>query len=149
MHSKPKLGSTDCTSQAVYSSHGQASPQQGDLRLSGPPSGQGAGGGARTRDRMVPADLRADSLATVPPTPQTSVIKGFRMASGVSKDVIKPFMGQGDVGAWIQKVELVAKLTKVKDVASFLPLYLEGNALAVYLELSNHDKSEVDASKRH
>ncbi|GFO34464.1 hypothetical protein PoB_006096900 [Plakobranchus ocellatus] len=44
-------------------------PQQGDLRLSGPPSGQGAGGGARTRDRRVPADLRADSLATVPPTP--------------------------------------------------------------------------------
>ncbi|GFN78078.1 hypothetical protein PoB_000458400 [Plakobranchus ocellatus] len=46
-----------------------ASPQQGDFRLSGPPSGQGAGGGARTRDRRVPADLRADSLATVPPTP--------------------------------------------------------------------------------
>ncbi|GFN76900.1 hypothetical protein PoB_000340600 [Plakobranchus ocellatus] len=45
-----------------------ASPQQGDLRLSGPPSGQDAGGGARTRDRRVPADLRADSLATVPPT---------------------------------------------------------------------------------
>ncbi|GFO18692.1 hypothetical protein PoB_004519700 [Plakobranchus ocellatus] len=42
-----------------------ASPQQGDLRLSDPPSGQGAGGGARTRDRRVPADLRADSLATV------------------------------------------------------------------------------------
>ncbi|GFO49094.1 hypothetical protein PoB_007559900 [Plakobranchus ocellatus] len=50
-----------------------ASPQQGDLRLSGPPSGQGAGGGARTRDRRIPADLRADSLATVPPTsPQLS-----------------------------------------------------------------------------
>ncbi|GFO26263.1 hypothetical protein PoB_005276800 [Plakobranchus ocellatus] len=44
-------------------------PQQGDLRLSGPPSGQGAGGGARTRDRKVPEDLRADSLATKPPTP--------------------------------------------------------------------------------
>ncbi|GFN86294.1 hypothetical protein PoB_001280000 [Plakobranchus ocellatus] len=44
-------------------------PQQGDLRLSGPPSGQGAGSGARTRDKRVPADLRADSLATVPPTP--------------------------------------------------------------------------------
>ncbi|GFN97389.1 hypothetical protein PoB_002389500 [Plakobranchus ocellatus] len=38
-----------------------SSPQQGDLRLSGPPSGQGAGSGARTRDRRVPADLRADS----------------------------------------------------------------------------------------
>ncbi|GFO05595.1 histone-lysine N-methyltransferase SETMAR [Plakobranchus ocellatus] len=44
-------------------------PQQGDLRLSGPPSGQGAGSGARTRDRRVPADLRADSQATVLPTP--------------------------------------------------------------------------------
>ncbi|GFO42539.1 hypothetical protein PoB_006904400 [Plakobranchus ocellatus] len=29
--------------------------------------GQGAGGGARTRDRRVPANLRVDSLATVPP----------------------------------------------------------------------------------
>ncbi|GFN81349.1 hypothetical protein PoB_000785500 [Plakobranchus ocellatus] len=37
-----------------------ASPQQGDLRLSGPPSGQGAGGGAGTR--RVPADLRADFM---------------------------------------------------------------------------------------
>ncbi|GFN98843.1 hypothetical protein PoB_002534900, partial [Plakobranchus ocellatus] len=45
------------------------SPQQGDLRLSGPPSGQGAGSGAGTRDRRVPADLRADSQATVLPTP--------------------------------------------------------------------------------
>ncbi|GFN88539.1 hypothetical protein PoB_001504500, partial [Plakobranchus ocellatus] len=36
-----------------------ASPQQGDLRLLSPPSGQDAGGGARTRDRRVPADLRA------------------------------------------------------------------------------------------
>ncbi|GFO27061.1 hypothetical protein PoB_005356600 [Plakobranchus ocellatus] len=35
----------------------------------GPPSGQGAGVGARTRDRRVPADLTADLLATVPPTP--------------------------------------------------------------------------------
>ncbi|GFO22396.1 hypothetical protein PoB_004890100 [Plakobranchus ocellatus] len=48
-----------------------ASPQKGDLRLSGPPSGQGAGGGTRIRDRMVRADLRASSLDTVPPTPHT------------------------------------------------------------------------------
>ncbi|GFO03394.1 hypothetical protein PoB_002989900 [Plakobranchus ocellatus] len=39
-----------------------ASPPQGDLRLSGPPSGKGAGGGVRARDRMIPADIRADSL---------------------------------------------------------------------------------------
>ncbi|GFO19201.1 hypothetical protein PoB_004570600 [Plakobranchus ocellatus] len=46
-----------------------ASPQQGDLKLSGPPPGQGASGGARTRDRRVSVDLRTDSLVTVPPTP--------------------------------------------------------------------------------
>ncbi|GFN75713.1 hypothetical protein PoB_000221900 [Plakobranchus ocellatus] len=43
-------------------------PQQGDLRLLGPPSGQGAGSGARTRDRRSAADLRAESLTAVPPT---------------------------------------------------------------------------------
>ncbi|GFO13878.1 hypothetical protein PoB_004038300 [Plakobranchus ocellatus] len=42
------------------------SPQQGDRRLSGPPSGQGAGGGARIRNRGVTVDLRTDSLATEP-----------------------------------------------------------------------------------
>ncbi|GFO22100.1 hypothetical protein PoB_004860500 [Plakobranchus ocellatus] len=35
-------------------------------QLSGPPSGQGTDGGARTRDRRVLAELRADSLATMP-----------------------------------------------------------------------------------
>ncbi|GFO23810.1 hypothetical protein PoB_005031500, partial [Plakobranchus ocellatus] len=39
------------------------SPQKSDLNLSGPPSGQGIRGGARTRDRAVPADLRAALLA--------------------------------------------------------------------------------------
>ncbi|GFO23940.1 hypothetical protein PoB_005044500 [Plakobranchus ocellatus] len=46
-----------------------ASAHQGDLRLSGPMSGQGTGDGARTRDIRVLADLRADSLATVPLMP--------------------------------------------------------------------------------
>ncbi|GFO31559.1 hypothetical protein PoB_005806400 [Plakobranchus ocellatus] len=51
-------------------------PQRGDPRLSGPPSGQGNGGLARTRDRWVPADLRAESLTTVPPTgPDITIIK--------------------------------------------------------------------------
>ncbi|GFO43535.1 hypothetical protein PoB_007004000 [Plakobranchus ocellatus] len=48
----------------------ECNPQQDDLRLLGPPSGQGAGSGTRTRDRRVPADLRADSLTTIPPTPK-------------------------------------------------------------------------------
>ncbi|GFO45873.1 hypothetical protein PoB_007237800 [Plakobranchus ocellatus] len=45
------------------------SPLQADLRLLRPPSGQSAGSGARTRDRSVSADPRADSLTTLPPTP--------------------------------------------------------------------------------
>ncbi|GFN80826.1 hypothetical protein PoB_000733200 [Plakobranchus ocellatus] len=46
-----------------------ARPQQDDLRLSGPPSGRGAGGWARsTHDRRIHAVLRADSQATVPST---------------------------------------------------------------------------------
>ncbi|GFO12873.1 hypothetical protein PoB_003937800 [Plakobranchus ocellatus] len=48
-----------------------ASPQQGDLRLSGPPSGQDTSGVAQTHDTWVLADLRVDLLATVPPTPPT------------------------------------------------------------------------------
>ncbi|GFN88753.1 hemicentin-1 [Plakobranchus ocellatus] len=39
------------------------------VNTSGPPSGQGADGGARTCDIRVPADLRVKSLSTVPPTP--------------------------------------------------------------------------------
>ncbi|GFO19174.1 hypothetical protein PoB_004567900 [Plakobranchus ocellatus] len=41
-----------------------ASLQEGDLRLPGPPTGQGAGGGARTRDKRAPADIGADSLTS-------------------------------------------------------------------------------------
>ncbi|GFO47056.1 hypothetical protein PoB_007356100 [Plakobranchus ocellatus] len=46
-----------------------ASPQQDNLRLSVPPSGESASDGARTRDRWIPEDLRADPLSTVPTTP--------------------------------------------------------------------------------
>ncbi|GFN91646.1 hypothetical protein PoB_001815200 [Plakobranchus ocellatus] len=53
----------------IFAVHGTLFPQQGDVRLSGHPSGQVTGSGARTRDRRVPADLRADSQATVLPTP--------------------------------------------------------------------------------
>ncbi|GFO11036.1 hypothetical protein PoB_003754100 [Plakobranchus ocellatus] len=54
----------------AWRAQGKPSTQQGDLGLSGPTSSHGAGGGARTRDRRVPADLSADSLATMPLTPQ-------------------------------------------------------------------------------
>ncbi|GFS13401.1 Pol polyprotein [Elysia marginata] len=61
--------------------------------------------------------------------------------------MLKVFSGEGDVGAWIQKVELVARLTKVTDFASFLLLYLEGNTLAVYLEMGDKEKTDATVIK--
>ncbi|GFO28123.1 general transcription factor ii-i repeat domain-containing 2-like protein [Plakobranchus ocellatus] len=43
---------------------------EADLKPSGPPSGQGAGGGARARERKVPSYFRASLLSTVLPTRQ-------------------------------------------------------------------------------
>lgn len=63
----------------------------------------------------------------------------------ISSDMIKPFKGEGDVISWIKKVQLVAKLQKITDLASFLPLYLEGDALALYLEMGDQD--QADAAK--
>ena len=60
-------------------------------------------------------------------------------------DIIKPFKGDGDVYVWLKKVELVAKLTGMTDEALLIPLYLEGGALAVYMEMEEADQS--DASK--
>ena len=69
------------------------------------------------------------------------------MESGLkrlSKDVIPPFSGDGDVVGWIKKVKLVAKLQKVQDLASFIPLFLHGDALALYLEMSNEDQVRAE-----
>ncbi|GFN79852.1 hypothetical protein PoB_000635800 [Plakobranchus ocellatus] len=46
-----------------------ASPQQGDLRFSGPTPGQGAGGLAQTHARRVLTDFTAGLLSTMPSTP--------------------------------------------------------------------------------
>ena len=43
--------------------------------------------------------------------------------------------------AFITKVELVAALKKkIDDEAKFLPLYLEGHALAIYLEMGETER---------
>ena len=45
------------------------------------------------------------------------------MASKVTSDMIKPFTGEDDVMAWLKKVKLVAKLQKIADLATLLPLF--------------------------
>ena len=44
--------------------------------------------------------------------------------------------------SFITKVELVAALKKIDDEAKFLPLYLEGHALAIYLEMDETEQKD-------
>ena len=76
-------------------------------------------------------------FASIVRTPNHKLFRPtVKMADDRITSVLKPFNGEGDVTAWLSKVELVVKLTKKKtDLAAIIPLYLEGGALAVYLEL--------------
>ena len=62
----------------------------------------------------------------------------------ISSDVIKPFSGVGDVVAWLKKVRLVARLQNVDDVASLVPSYPEGDALALYMEMEETSQRDIE-----
>ena len=62
----------------------------------------------------------------------------------LGKDVIPPFSGESHVVGWIKMVKLVAKLQKVQNLASFIPLFLHGDAVALPLEMSNEDQVQVE-----
>lgn len=62
----------------------------------------------------------------------------------ISSDMMRCYDGSGDVVAWMKKAKLVARLMEIKDLASFIPLYLEGDALALYLEMSEEDQLKVE-----
>ena len=65
------------------------------------------------------------------------------MLGKISHDMIKPFNGEGDVAAWLRKVRLVAKLQNITESASLIPLSLEGDALALYLEMNEREQRDV------
>ena len=71
------------------------------------------------------------------------VIMSRKMKIGI--DMMRCYDGTDDVVAWLKKAKLVAILTEIKDIASFIALYLEGDALALYLEMSEVD--QLDAGK--
>ena len=60
----------------------------------------------------------------------------------LSSDILRSFMGEGDVVMWLHK--LVANLQKIEDIATLIPMYLEGNALAVYLEMGEKDQADTE-----
>ena len=53
----------------------------------------------------------------------------------------------GDFSEWIKKVELVAKLKKVDELHTFLPLFLAGPAFAVYMQLTDAQQADYDVVK--
>jgi hypothetical protein len=65
-------------------------------------------------------------------------------------DLISQFKGteSGDFLEWITKVELVAKIQKIESLHDFVPLFLSGGALAVYLGLSEEVHKDYQLLKR-
>ena len=53
----------------------------------------------------------------------------------------------GDFSRWLQRVELVAGLQGVADLARFVPLFLQGEAFDVYDELTASEKADFTKMK--
>ena len=54
-------------------------------------------------------------------------------------DAIRPFDKQGDIVVWLTKVKLVVELQHITQLEKPIPLYLEGDSLAFYLEMNERD----------
>ena len=69
------------------------------------------------------------------------------MSSVKVESLIKQFE-DGNIAEWLKKLELVARLQKVDDVCSFLPLFLAGGAFKVYEGLSSETKNDYGKLKK-
>lgn len=70
------------------------------------------------------------------------------MSRFVTGDVLRHFDGSGDFATWIAKVKVVARLKGMEEYVDIIPLYLEGPALEIYLEMSERDKMDGRAVER-
>ena len=66
----------------------------------------------------------------------------------LSSDILRLFTGEGDVVTWFNKLKLVAKLQKIEDITTLTLMYVEGNTLAVYLEMGERDHSDVESIEK-
>ena len=62
------------------------------------------------------------------------------------QDMLKPFSGHEgeDVSAWLKKVKLVARLKKIDELSSLLPLYLESPAFAVFDQMTEENQAKSE-----
>ena len=49
---------------------------------------------------------------------------------------------------WLNKLKLVAKLRKIEDVVTLIPMYLKGNAHTVYLEIGEKDQANAESIEK-
>ena len=74
------------------------------------------------------------------------------MASVKLSDLVKTYNEDGNISGkftmWISKLELVAKLQKVDDLKSFVPLFLNGPAFSLYQQLSDDVKGDYEKLKK-
>ena len=58
-------------------------------------------------------------------------------------DVVKTFTGSGeeDIVTWIERLEIVAELQEIEDLAPVIPLFLEGPAYDVFTQLPKEERS--------
>ena len=98
---------------------------------------------------MKLGSLQAISAVLLCNTDFVSNIGLDTMASVKVSDIITKYEGSasGDFAEWLEKLELVAKLQKVEDLHTFLPLFLNGPAFAVYQQLSEADKNDFGKLK--
>ena len=62
-------------------------------------------------------------------------------------DLVKQFDGTEDFMEWVDKLELVARMQKIEDLANLIPLFLTGGAFAVYKSIAENDKSDYSKIK--
>ena len=65
----------------------------------------------------------------------------------LSSDIMRSFTGEGDVVVWLNKLKLVAKLQKTEDVVTLILMYLQENAIVVYLEMGEKDQADAERIK--
>ena len=96
----------------------------------------------RTVDTEISNRLLVINFQTVQPQAisvfYNSYVKGRKVR--LSNDMVKSFDGEANLMAWLMKVKLVARLQKIPDLASFISQFLEGDPLALYLQLSEEDQ---------
>ena len=59
------------------------------------------------------------------------------------RDMITSFNGDGDVSSWLKKVKLVARLRSIDDLATVIPLFLEGPAFALFDQIAEKDQGDA------